>query len=91
MEQDGYIRVSTKEQNIDRQILALEEYHIPRKNIYCDWQSGKDFDRQAYQKLMKKLKAGDVLIVKSIDRLGRDYNDILTQWQCLALFFCYLD
>ena len=84
MEQYGYIRVSTKEQNIDRQILALEEYHIPRKNIYCDWQSGKDFDRQAYQKLMKKLKAGDLLIVKSIDRLGRDYNDILTQWQYIT-------
>ena len=81
MEQYGYIRVSTKEQNIDRQILALEEYHIPRKNIYCDWQSGKDFDRQAYQKLMKKLKAGDLLIIKSIDRLGRNYEEILEQWR----------
>ena len=81
MEQYGYIRVSTKDQNIDRQILALEEYHIPRKNIYCDWQSGKDFDRQAYQKLMKKLKAGDLLIIKSIDRLGRNYEEILEQWR----------
>lgn len=81
MEQYAYIRVSTKEQNIDRQLLALEQYQIPKKNIYCDYQSGKDFERPAYQKLMKKLKPGDLLIIKSIDRLGRNYNEILTQWQ----------
>ena len=80
----AYIRVSTKEQNIDRQLMALEPYNIPKKNIYTDRQSGKDFDRPAYQKLMKKLCKGDLLIVKSIDRLGRNYNDILVQWQYIT-------
>ena len=84
MEQYAYIRVSTKEQNVERQIFALETYHIPKKNIYCDYQSGKDFERPAYQKLLKKLKAGDLMIVKSIDRLGRNYNDILIQWQYIT-------
>ena len=84
MEQYAYIRVSTKEQNVERQIFALEPYHIPKKNIYCDYQSGKDFERPAYQKLLKKLKAGDLMIVKSIDRLGRNYNDILIQWQYIT-------
>jgi len=77
----AYIRVSTKEQNIDRQVIALEEYKIAKRNIFCDYQSGKDFDRPEYQRLIKKLKRGDLLIVKSIDRLGRNYNDILLQWQ----------
>lgn len=77
----AYVRVSTKEQNIDRQLVALEPYSIPKKNIYCDHQSGKDFDRPAYQKLLKRLKPGDCLIVKSIDRLGRNYKDILFEWQ----------
>ena len=81
MEQYAYIRVSTKEQNIDRQMLALGPYEIKKKNIYCDYQSGKDFDRPAYMELLQKLKAGDLLIIKSIDRLGRDYRDILVQWQ----------
>lgn len=84
MEQYAYIRVSTKEQNVERQIFALEPYHIPKKNIYCDYQSGKDFERPAYQKLLKKLKAGDLMIVKSIDRLGRNYSDILVQWQYIT-------
>lgn len=84
MEQYAYIRVSTKDQNIDRQILALEPYKISKKNIYCDYQSGKNFERPAYQKLMKKLKEGDLLIIKSIDRLGRSYNDILIQWQYIT-------
>lgn len=57
---------------------------IPKKNIYCDYQSGKDFNRPAYQKLMKKIKKGDLLIIKSIDRLGRNYNDILVQWQYIT-------
>ena len=77
----AYIRVSTKEQNIDRQLVALEPYGIPERNIYCDYQSGKDFDRPAYKKLLGKLQRGDLLIVKSIDRLGRNYNEILVQWQ----------
>ena len=80
----AYIRVSTKDQHVDRQLLALEEYHIPKKNIYCDYQSGKDFERPSYKKLMKKMKEGDLLIVKSIDRLGRNYNEILTQWQYIT-------
>ena len=77
----AYVRVSTREQHIDRQLAALEPYNIPKRNIFCDHQSGKDFDRPAYQKLMRKLKSGDLLIVKSIDRLGRNYNEILIQWQ----------
>jgi DNA invertase Pin-like site-specific DNA recombinase len=77
----AYVRVSTKEQNIDRQIMALEPYKIPKKNIYCDYQSGKNFERPAYQRLLKRLKENDLLIIKSIDRLGRNYNEILVQWQ----------
>lgn len=77
----AYVRVSTKEQNIDRQLAALEPYNIPKKNIYCDYQSGKDFDRPAYQKLLKQLKVDDCVFVKSIDRLGRNYKDILFEWQ----------
>jgi len=84
MAEYAYIRVSTKEQNIERQLIALEPYNIPKKNIYTDWQSGKDFDRPAYQKLMKRLRKGDLVIVKSIDRLGRNYNDILLQWQFIT-------
>nr|MBQ6242184.1 recombinase family protein [Lachnospiraceae bacterium] len=80
----AYIRVSSKEQNLDRQLTALAPYKVPGKNIFCDWQSGKDFERPGYQKLMKKLHPGDLLIVKSIDRLGRNYNDILTQWQYIT-------
>lgn len=81
MEQFAYIRVSTKDQNTDRQLLALQPYHIPSSHIYCDYQSGKDFERPAYQKLLRRLRKGDLLIIKSIDRLGRNYNDILKQWQ----------
>lgn len=84
MEQYAYVRVSTKEQNIDRQLMALEKYDIPKKNIFCDHQSGKDFNRPAYQKLLKKMKPGDLLIIKSIDRLGRNYSDILMQWQYIT-------
>ena len=84
MEQYAYIRVSTKEQKIDRQILALQPFMVPKKNIFCDYQSGKDFERPAYQKLLKKLKQGDLLIIKSIDRLGRNYNEILCQWQYIT-------
>lgn len=81
MSEFAYIRVSTKEQSIARQMMALEPYHIPKKNLYCDYQSGKDFQRPAYKKLLKRLRQGDLLIIKSIDRLGRNYGEILAQWQ----------
>ena len=81
MKKYAYIRVSTREQNIDRQLNALEVYCIPEENIYCDYQSGKNFKRPAYKKLMRKLKKGDLMIIKSIDRLGRNYNEILEQWR----------
>ena len=84
MEQYTYIRVSTKEQHIDRQIMALKPYGISPQNIYCDYQSGKDFESPEYRKLIRKLKEGGLLIVKSIDRLGRNYNDILIQWQYIT-------
>lgn len=84
MKQYAYIRVSTREQNIDRQMLALEAYNIPKENIYCDYRSGRDFNRPAYQKLLKEMREGDLLIIKSIDRLGRNYNDILIQWQYIT-------
>lgn len=77
----AYVRVSTKDQNIDRQLAALKPYGIRKNNIYCDYQSGKDFDRAEYKRLKRKLRSGDLLVVKSIDRLGRNYNDILLQWQ----------
>lgn len=84
MQQYAYIRVSTKEQNIDRQLIALEPYEVPKENIFCDYQSGKDFERKAYKRLIRKLKPGDLVIVKSIDRLGRNYDDILIQWQVIT-------
>ena len=80
----GYIRVSTKDQNEARQLAALAEYQIPRSRLFIDKQSGKDFARPAYQRLLKRLKRGDVLLVKSIDRLGRNYNEILEQWRVLT-------
>ncbi len=81
MNQYAYVRVSTKSQNVDRQLMALKGYDIPKKNIFCDYQSGKDFDRPAYRSLLRKLREGDLVIIKSIDRLGRNYSDILVQWQ----------
>lgn len=80
----GYVRVSTKEQHTDRQLIALSEYHIPPKNLYIDHQSGKNFQRPAYQKLLRKLKKDDLLIVKSIDRLGRNYDEIIEQWRIIT-------
>ena len=80
----GYIRVSSKEQNVDRQLDALYSMGLHAKQIYIDKQSGKRFDRPAYQKLVKKLRAGDLLVVKSIDRLGRNYDEILDQWRVIT-------
>ena len=80
MKQYAYIRVSTKDQNVDRQRAALEPFCVPPGQVFIDYQSGKDFDRPQYQKLLRRLKRGDLLIVKSIDRLGRNYDEILEQW-----------
>ena len=79
-----YVRVSTKEQNLDRQILALSEFGVPDKQIYREKLSGKDFERPVYKRLMKKLKPGDTLVIKSIDRLGRNYDEILEQWRIIT-------
>ena len=80
----GYIRVSTREQNEDRQLIALHELDIPEKNIYMDKQSGKDFERPQYKRLVRRMKKDDLLCVKSIDRLGRNYGEILEQWRILT-------
>ena len=80
----GYIRVSTKEQNEDRQRIALINFGVPQKNIYMDKQSGKNFDRPQYKNLLKHLKQGDTLIIKSIDRLGRNYAEIIEQWRIIT-------
>ena len=80
----GYIRVSTREQNEDRQLIALREMAVPEQNIFMDKQSGKDFNRPQYKKLMKKLKPDDLLYIKSIDRLGRNYEEIQNQWRILT-------
>ena len=80
----AYIRVSTKEQNEDRQLLAMKELEIPEKCIFIDKQSGKDFERPFYRKMIKKLKKDDILFIKSIDRLGRNYAEILEQWRILT-------
>ena len=80
----GYVRVSTKEQNEDRQMIAMREMGVPEKNIYMDKQSGKDFERPQYKKLVRKLKRDDLLYIKSIDRLGRNYEEIQNQWRLLT-------
>ena len=80
----GYARVSTLEQSMDRQIKALEEFGVLAKNIYKDKQSGSDFARPAYKRLIRKLRGEDVLVVKSIDRLGRNYAEILEQWRVIT-------
>lgn len=82
----GYMRVSSKEQNEDRQRIAMKEAGVPEKNIYMDKQSGKDFERPQYKKLYRKLKKDDVLYIKSIDRLGRNYQEILEQWRRITRF-----
>ena len=80
----GYVRVSSTDQNGDRQMIALSEVGVPKKNIYMDKMSGKDFDRPQYQKLLKKLKPGDLLYILSIDRLGRNYEEIQKQWRIIT-------
>ena len=77
----GYIRVSTKEQNEERQRISMREFGVAEHNIVLDKQSGKDFNRPGYKQLLRKLKPGDTLVIKSIDRLGRNYNEILEQWR----------
>jgi len=84
MRKIGYIRVSTRDQNPDRQIAALENYGVDKHNIYLDKMSGKDFARPAYTKMLAKVKKGDVIVIKSIDRLGRNYGEILEQWRYIT-------
>ncbi len=81
MEKFAYLRVSSKDQNLDRQYAAVASYQIPEKNIYVDKESGKDFHREAYQKLMRRVRRGDLIVIKSIDRLGRNYDDIMREWR----------
>lgn len=91
----GYVRCSSTDQNEDRQMIALREVSVPEKNIFMDKQSGKDFDRPNYKKLVQGLKAGDILYILSIDRLGRNYEEIQNQWRILTkeigIDICVLD
>lgn len=80
----GYIRVSTKEQNEDRQWIAMREYGVPEENVYVDRQSGKDFDRPGYRRMLETLCENDVLVIKSIDRLGRHFDELLEQWRIIT-------
>ena len=80
----GYVRVSSREQNEDRQLIALKELQVPEENIYIDKQSGKDFNRPQYKRLMRKVKPDDLVYIKSIDRLGRNYGEILEQWKTIT-------
>ena len=82
--QYGYVRVSTREQNEDRQMIALNSAEVPKQNIYVDKQSGKDFNRPMYRKLLRRLRQDDLLYIKSIDRLGRNYGEVLEQWRILT-------
>lgn len=80
----GYIRVSTREQNEQRQLIALRGFGITDKQIYMDKQSGKDFERTNYKRMIRKIKSGDTVVIKSIDRLGRNYDEILDQWRIIT-------
>ena len=80
----AYIRVSRKEQNLDRQLIALAPFNIPKRRIFADKQSGKDFNRHEYQKLINKIQTGDLMIIKAIDRLGRNYAEIIDQWRFIT-------
>ena len=91
----GYVRVSDRKQNEDRQIIAMQQREVPEQNIYTDKQSGKDFNRPMYRRLMKKVRPDDVIFIKSIDRLGRNYEEILEQWKVITkekkVDICVLD
>ena len=80
----GYVRVSSKDQNEDRQMITMKEMEVPDENIYVDKQSGKDFNRPQYKKLMRRVKPNDLIYIKSIDRLGRNYSEILEQWKYIT-------
>lgn len=80
----GYVRVSTKEQNEARPVIAIREFGVDEQNIFVEKQSGKDFNRPQYKRLLRKLKAGDTLVIKSIDRLGRNYDEIIEQWRIIT-------
>ena len=80
----GYVRVSSTDQHEDRQLLAMQELEIPTENIFVDKQSGKDFNRQNYQEMMNLLLSGDLLYIKSIDRLGRNYDEVIEQWRVIT-------
>lgn len=80
----GYVRVSTREQNEDRQLIAMRQFGIDEVSIFIDKQSGKDFNRPQYRKLVRKLKGDDILVIKSIDRLGRNYEEIIEQWRIIT-------
>ncbi len=94
----GYIRVSTQEQNIERQMIALLDTGIDRRDIYIDRQSGKNFKRPSYARMLRRVREGDLIVIKSIDRLGRNYQEIMEQWRSsgnvhqrcgiAAAFFC---
>ena len=80
----GYVRVSARDQNEDRQVIAMQEFGVSEAGIFIEKMSGKDFNRPIYQGLIKKLKPGDALVIKSIDRLGRDYDEIIDQWRYIT-------
>ena len=80
----GYIRVSSCDQNEDRQLIAMRNARVPSKNIFVDKQSGRDFDRPMYRKMVRKLRCEDIVYIKSIDRLGRNYQEVMEQWQYLT-------
>ena len=86
----GYVRVSTREQNIERQLIALIEAGVGEQDIYIDKQSGKNFERPAYVEMMSLIQKGDLLIVKSIDRLGRNYREIMEQWRIITTWILAL-
>lgn len=80
----GYVRVSSKDQNEDRQVITMRDMQVPEENIYIDKQSGKDFNRPQYKRMLRKVKEGDLIYIKSIDRLGRNYEEILEQWKIIT-------
>ena len=80
----GYVQVSTKEQNEQRQMIALREFGLKDEQIFIDKQSGKDFERKNYKRMIRKMKSGDTIVIKSIDRLGRNYDEILEQWRIIT-------